>query len=109
MRSFEVLLTNSAASDLDKIIDYIGEHDSPEKAGYVLSEIEKVFGSLSTVPERRSYPNELRNLGIRDYREVFFKPYRITYRIAGKRVYVLVIIDGRHDMQALLQIRLFET
>ena len=108
MRSFEVFLTNSAACDPDEIIGYISEHDSPEKAGYVLSKIEKVFDSLSTAPERGSYPNELRNLGIRDYREVFFKPYRIVYRIEGKRVYVLVIIDGRRDMQALLQRKLLE-
>ncbi len=108
MRSFEVFLTSSASSDLEEIVGYISEHDSPEKAGYVLSKIEKVFGSLSTAPERGSYPNELRNLGIRDYREVFFKPYRMIYRIAGKRVYVLVVIDGRRDMQSLLQRRLLE-
>ena len=59
MRSFEVFLTNSASSDLEEIIGYISEHDSREKAGYVLSKIEKVLGSLSTAPERGSYPNEL--------------------------------------------------
>jgi plasmid stabilization system protein ParE len=59
MRSFEVFLTNSAASDPEGIIGCISEHDSPEKAGYVLSKIDKVLGSLSTAPERGSYPNEL--------------------------------------------------
>ncbi len=108
MRSFEVFLTNSAVSDLEELIGFISEHDSPEKAAYVLSKIEKALGSLSTAPERGSYPNELRNLGIRDYREIFFKPYRMIYRIAGKRVYVLLVIDGRRDMQTLLQRRLLE-
>lgn len=108
MRSFEVFLTNSAASDLEEIVSYISEHDSPEKAEYVLSKIEKALSGLSTAPERGAYPNELRNLGIRDYREVFFKPYRMIYRIAGKRVHVLVLTDGRRDMQALLQRRLLE-
>jgi toxin ParE1/3/4 len=45
-------------------------------------------------------------LGLREYREVFFKPYRIIYRIMAKRVTVLVIADGRRDMQTLLQRRL---
>ena len=108
MRSFDVFMTNSGAADLEEIIDYVAEHDSPEKAEYVLSKIEKAFGSLSTAPERGSYPNELRNLGIRDFREIFFKPYRMIYRIVGKRVYVLVIIDGRRDIQTLLQRRLLE-
>jgi len=45
-------------------------------------------------------------LGIREYREIFFKPYRINYRVMDKNVYVLLIDDGRRDMQTLLQRRL---
>jgi toxin ParE1/3/4 len=44
----------------------------------------------------------------REYREIFFKPYRIIYRIVAERVYVTVIADGRRDMQTLLQRRLFQ-
>ena len=64
---------------------------------------------LSESPERGAYPKELVLLGIREYREVFFKPYRIIYRILDKNVYVLLIVDGRRDMQLLLQRRLLET
>ena len=45
-------------------------------------------------------------LGVREYREIFFKPYRIIYRVINKNVYVLLIADGRRDMQTLLQRRL---
>jgi toxin ParE1/3/4 len=48
------------------------------------------------------------SLGIREYREVFFKPYRIIYRVMDKNVYVLLIVDGRRDMQSLLQRRLLD-
>jgi len=47
-----------------------------------------------------------RALGIREYREVFLKPTRIIYRIIEKKVYILLIADGRRDMDALLQRRL---
>ena len=103
---FAVLLTHDAARDLDEIYDYIAFHDSAQKADYVLEQIEKVFSSLSEFPERGAYPKELLALGIREYREIFFKPYRIIYRIMGKNVYVLLIVDGRRDMQSLLQRRL---
>ncbi len=103
-----VLLTNDAARDLDELYDYIAEHDAPEKAEYVLEQIEKAFSRLSEYPERGAYPKELRALGIRDYREVFFKPYRIIYRVIDKNVYVLLIADGRRDMQSLLQRRLLD-
>ena len=103
---FAVLLTHDAARDLDEIYDYIAFHDSSQKADYVLEQIEEEFSSLSEFPERGAHPKELLALGIREYREIFFKPYRIIYRIMGKNVYVLLIVDGRRDMQALLQRRL---
>ena len=36
----------------------------------------------------------------------FLEPYRIIYRVLDNTVYVLVIADGRRDMQTLLQRRL---
>jgi toxin ParE1/3/4 len=105
---FAVLLTNDAARDLEALYDYIALHDVPQKADYVLEQIEKAFSGLSEFPERGAYPKELAALGIREYREIFFKPYRIIYRIMDKDVYVLLIVDGRRDMQTLLQRRLLD-
>lgn len=105
---FTVLLTDNAAQDLNDLYGYIANHDSPEKADYVLAQIANAFSSLSENPERGAYPKELLALGIREYREVFFKPYRIIYRIMEKNVYVLLIVDGRRNMQAILQQRLLE-
>jgi toxin ParE1/3/4 len=105
---FAVLLTNDAAPDLDELYDYVAVSDAPEKADYVLEEIERVFSSLSESPERGAYPKELLALGIREYREVFFKPYRIIYRVLDENVYVLLTVDGRRDLQKLLQRRLLE-
>jgi len=45
-------------------------------------------------------------MGIRDFREVHFKPYRIIYRVYGRRVVVFLMADGRRDMRALLARRL---
>jgi toxin ParE1/3/4 len=104
---FKVLLTNDAARDLDELYDYIALHDAPRKADSVLEQIEKAFSKLSEFPERGTYPKELLAIGIREYREIFFKPYRIIYRVMDKNVYVLLMVDGRRDMQSLLQRRLF--
>jgi len=103
---FAVLLTVDAARDLEDLYQYIAVHDAPGKADHVLTNIEKVFGSLSEFPERGVYPKELLALGIRDYGEIFFKPYRLIYRVAGDVVHVFLIADGRRDMQTLLQRRL---
>ena len=105
---FLVQLTDDAVRDLEEICDYIEQHDAPGKADHVLEQIEQAFGSLAKHPRRGNYPKELLDIGIREYREIFFKPYRIIYRVMGNNVYVLVIADGRRDMQTLLQRRLLQ-
>ncbi|MFZ5451909.1 MAG: type II toxin-antitoxin system RelE/ParE family toxin [Thermodesulfobacteriota bacterium] len=104
--SWTALLTADAGRDLEDLYDYIKVHDVPGKADHVLAQLEKAFNSLSENPHRGAYPKELSAIGIKDYREIFFKPYRIIYRVMDNNVYVLLIADGRRDMQTLLQRRL---
>ena len=104
--SYEVLLTAGAEKDLEALYDYIAEYDSPASADHVLDQLLKVATSLASFPERGSHPKELLALGIREYRQTLFKPYRVIYRVVGQCVYIYLIVDGRRDMQALLARRL---
>ncbi len=103
---FEVLLTHGAEQDLEAIHDYIGAFDCVADANYVLDEVMGIVESLSRFPERGSYPRELIGLGIKEYRQIFFKPYRVIYRVTGSQVITYLIADGRRDMQTLLARRL---
>jgi len=107
--TFQIFLTDDASRDLEGLYDYVASHDSPGKADYLLEQIEKAFSTLSDNPERGAYPKELLAIGLREYREIFFKPYRIIYRVVTEHVYVMVIADGRRDMQTLLQQRLLQS
>jgi toxin ParE1/3/4 len=106
MRRYYVAVTESASNDLNSIVDYIQNQDGPAKADYVLDRIHEVMESLAVAPDRGPYPPELAGLGIRDFRQAFFKPYRIVYRVVGHTVYVDLIADGRRNMPALLSRRL---
>jgi toxin ParE1/3/4 len=103
---FEVLLTEGAEQDLEAIHDYIAEFDSVASANHVLDALMNVVESLSGFPERGSYPKELVGLGIKEYRQTFFKPYRMIYRVTGSQVVIYLIADGRRDMQSALARRL---
>ncbi len=103
-----VLLTESAARDLEEIFNYILRQDGPQRAEHVLGKIESALAGLADHPDRGAWPDELRALGIRDFREIFFKPYRIIYRAGAKTVHVYLIADGRRDMQSLLERRMLE-
>lgn len=103
---YQVLLTAGAEQDLEAIHDYIAEFDSLASADRVLDESMAVVSRLSRFPERGSYPKELAVLGIKEYRQTAFKPYRVIYRVLGDQVIVYLIADGRHDMQSVLARRL---
>ncbi|AMR76512.1 type II toxin-antitoxin system RelE/ParE family toxin [Cupriavidus nantongensis] len=102
----EVLLTAGAEQDLESIHDYIAEFDCVENADYVLDRLLEAVDQISRFPEKGNYPAELIALGIREYRQTAFKPYRVIYRLIDDSVIIYVIADGRRDLQALLARRL---
>jgi toxin ParE1/3/4 len=103
---FQVVLTEDAERDLEYLVTYISTHDSPQSAERVLSRVLEIADNLAAAPTRGSQPKELRALGDQEYRQVFFKPYRLIYRIVGQQVVIYLIADGRRDMQSLLARRL---
>ena len=103
---FDVELTHGAEQDIEAITDFVAENGSPEIADKLLDAILAKVEALEQIPLRGSIPKELAALGIRDYRQLLLKPYRLIYRIDGSKVVVTVIADGRRDMQALLERRL---
>lgn len=103
---FEVFLTGGAEQDLESIHDYIAEFDCVANANHVLDGLMDVVKNLSKFPERGNFPKELVNLGIKEYRQTFFKPYRVIYRVIGSKVIIYLITDGRRDMQSVLARRL---
>jgi toxin ParE1/3/4 len=103
---YTVVVERRAEDDLDEITEYIAAHDSVERAVDVATKIERSFAALETFPNRGAHPKELLDYGNRDFREIHFKPYRIIYRVLEREVVIVLIADGRRDMQALLTRRL---
>lgn len=103
---FEVLLTEDAEQDLEDLYSHIAKSDSPRSADYVLDRLLELTENLATSPDRGSPPKELRAVGIQEYRQLLFKPYRVIYRVFDEQVIIYLIADGRRDMQSLLARRL---
>ena len=106
MSGYEVLLTAGAEHGLEEIYTYVAEFDSPARTEHVLDRLVEVAQGLASFPQRGSHPRELLALGMREYRQTFFKPYRLIYRLIDRQVLVYVIADGRRNMQSLLARRL---
>ena len=103
---FSVTLIQEAEDDLFDIYGYILNNDSPAHAEYVLLKLQEACVSLDEMPERGHIPPELERIGITEFKEIHFKPYRIIYEIEKKTVFIHCILDGRRDVQDLLERRL---
>lgn len=103
---YPVFIIEDAEKDLSDIYRYVVLNDSIEKANKLLDNIEKTILSLESMPMRGHCPIELERIGVLEFREIFFKPYRIIYQVIQSSVYVHCVLDGRRDLQDLLQQRL---
>ncbi len=104
--TFEVRFTQDAEDDLESIHDYVATHRSGDQADALLGGLLERIATLETFPMRGAVPEELADLGSTDFRQQLHGPYRLIYRVIDKVVFVVVIADGRRDMQALLERRL---
>jgi len=94
------VITHRTKQDLRAIVRWIAQHDSPDAAEHVLDEVLQTCKKLALQPERGARPAELLALGIRRYRQLFFKPYRVVYRVDGDQMAVLLIADRRRDLKS---------
>ena len=104
--AFRVLLVEDAERDIEDIHRTIAHNDSIARADRVLDQLEALCDSLTELPRRGNRPKELHDLGIAQYLELHSGPYRLIYRIIGDDVVVHCVLDGRRDMESLLQRRL---
>jgi Plasmid stabilisation system protein. len=77
---FDVYLISDAEKDIIDIYKHIIFNDSKENAEYVFYEIEEVCKGLSSLPDRGHIPPELERIGVMNFKEIHFKPYRTVSR-----------------------------
>ena len=105
MADFDVWLTRGAQIDLEALYGFMKDNRSADQADVLLDRLLAAIETLEISPLRGSVPKELDALGIREFRQILVEPYRLIYRVGGMTVFVMVIADGRRDMQALLERR----
>ncbi len=103
---YAVELTQGAEDDLEEIHGYIAKLRGAEDADALIDQFLAIIDTLESFPERGGVPKELEGLGLREFRQVLLRHFRLIYRVIGDRVVILVIADGRRDMRELLERRL---
>lgn len=100
-RNHSVEFARIAEGDVHSIVEFIAE-DDPAVALNVLHQLESAAASLEKFPDRGRIVPELEALGITTHRELIIAPWRLLYRIDGRMVYVVAVLDGRRNLEDVL-------
>jgi toxin ParE1/3/4 len=103
---FNGYMISDAEEDILDIYNHISISDSIEKAEQLIQKIKETCLSLSELPKRGHIPPELERIGVVEYRENRFKPYRIIYQAVKSNVYIQCILDSRRELHELLEKRI---
>jgi toxin ParE1/3/4 len=106
MKKFDVIVDQDAEDDLFDIYTYVALNDSIERADRLFSALRRTCFKLKILPFRGNIPAELFEVGVIEFRELYFKPYRIIYSVEKTTVHIHCVLDGRRDIQTILQERL---
>jgi len=102
----QVLVIAEAEEDIFDIYKYVLRADGRNRANHLLVKLQETCQSLAEMPRRGHSPPELERVGVRGYREIHFKPYRVIYQIVGRKVFIHCVLDGRRALQEILERRL---
>lgn len=100
-----VIWAEAAVADLEELVTYIAQ-DSPVHATRLMSSLRSKAASLAVNPRRGRVVPELGRFGMRTWRELIVRPYRVIYRLTNDTVTVLAVFDGRRDLEDVLLERL---
>ncbi len=105
-KKYRVIIDPLAKADLKELFLFVSVNDSIHSANKLLDGLEEACYKLEKYPERGHIPPELRQTGIKNYLEIHYKPYRIIYEVEENQVYIHSALDGRRNIQEILNNRI---
>lgn len=103
---YKVIIDPQAKADIKEIFNYVVKNDGKQLADKLIDNLETTLFKLENYPKRGHIPPEMIDTGIKSYLEIHYKPYRIIYEIENNSVYIHSILDGRRNIQEILQRRI---
>jgi toxin ParE1/3/4 len=92
----------AAQNDLDELLEYMAARDCVDAALHVYEKLMEKIDPLVSHPERCRIPPELKRIGVSEYRELIVSPYSVFFRLRGKRLGIVTVLDRRRDLEELL-------
>ncbi len=103
---YKVVIDPQAKNDLKEIFSFVAANDGKLLANKLVDSVERALYKLEKYPKRGHIPPELIDTGIKNYLEIHYKFYRIIYETENHFVYIHSVLDGRRNIQEILQRRI---
>jgi toxin ParE1/3/4 len=97
---FAVSFSQKAEEDLEEIWSFIAA-DNPDQATKFVLNLEKQVESLGRLPERCPLISE-NDLLRGNYRHLIYGDYRTIFRVTGKTVYIVRIINSARLLESAM-------
>jgi len=100
-KKYSIKWSAPARKDINEIIDNISKTNIIY-AEKILDDFEENFTKSDMFPERYRIAPELEKNGYLIYREIIIDYWRIIFKIENDYVYIMLVIDGRRNLEDLL-------
>jgi toxin ParE1/3/4 len=104
-----VVILESAEEDIREIQRYVVSQFGQATWRQSYSTLKRTIRRLSDFPDSGSRVDELRELGMTQFRQAISGSNRVIYQLADDMVYVHVVCDSRMDLTSLLHRRLLRS
>ena len=94
--------SKTAEDDLSAILEYVTRSEGADRALALYEDLRRRVSTLNSLPRRARVVPELEAVGLQEFRELLVGPYRLCFRLDGRVVVLLAVLDGRRDLAELL-------
>lgn len=97
-----VNILDSAKSDFVSIRKKVINRFGQEAWSQIYLKFKNAFSEISEFPLIGSIPEEIEDIGIKNYRQVLVNHTRIIYQVTDTAIYIHMLVDTRQDFRTVL-------
>lgn len=98
----KIFWTKDAEEFFNEILEYLMEKSGESITRKIYDRLISKIDLLSSVSFKSKVSQDLKDIGINDVYELIESPWRIFYKLRNNEVAVLLIIDGRRNVEEIL-------
>jgi plasmid stabilization system protein ParE len=98
----KIFWTADAEESFNEILEYSMEKFGESRTQKLYEKIISKIDLLSSVSLKSKLSQDLKDIGINNIYELVESPWRIFYKIQNDKVIILLILDGRRNVEEVL-------